>query len=59
MVAYDGGGPAAIATAAGEAMVTTQLAVEQTELVRGGRLRPLAVMSASRWSSRASIRSRR
>jgi tripartite-type tricarboxylate transporter receptor subunit TctC len=46
MVAYDGGGPAAIATAAGEAMVTTQLAVEQTELVRGGRLRPLAVMSA-------------
>jgi tripartite-type tricarboxylate transporter receptor subunit TctC len=45
MVAYDGGGPAAIATAAGEAMVTTQLAVEQTELVRGGRLRPLAVMS--------------
>jgi tripartite-type tricarboxylate transporter receptor subunit TctC len=47
MVAYDGGGPAAIATAAGEAMVTTQLAVEQTELVRGGRLRPLAVMSAT------------
>lgn len=45
MVAYDGGGPAAIATAAGEAMVTTQLAVEQTELVRGGRLRALAVMS--------------
>ncbi len=45
MVAYDGGGPAAIATAAGEAMVTTQLAVEQTELVRGGRLRPLAVLS--------------
>ncbi len=45
MIAYDGGGPAAIATAAGEAMVTTQLAVEQTELVRGGRLRALAVMS--------------
>lgn len=45
MVAYDGGGPAAIATAGGEAMVTTQLAVEQTELVRGGRLRALAVMS--------------
>ena len=44
MVAYDGGGPAAIATAAGEAMVTTQLAVERAELVRGGRLRPLAVM---------------
>ncbi|WEX10132.1 tripartite tricarboxylate transporter substrate binding protein [Chelativorans sp. AA-79] len=45
MVAYDGGGPAAIATAAGEAMVTTQLAVEQAELIRGDRLRPLAVLS--------------
>ena len=45
MITYDGGGPAAIATAAGEVMVTTQLAVEQTELVRGGRLRALAVMS--------------
>lgn len=45
MITYDGGGPAAIATAAGEAMVTTQLAVEQTELIRGGRLRALAVLS--------------
>ena len=45
MVTYDGGGPAAIATAAGETMVTTQLAVEQTELIRGGRLRALAVLS--------------
>ncbi|WP_417583176.1 Bug family tripartite tricarboxylate transporter substrate binding protein [Pelagibacterium sp.] len=45
MITYDGGGPAAIATAGGEAMVTTQLAVEQAELIRGGRLRPLAVLS--------------
>ena len=45
MITYDGGGPAAIATASGEAMVTTQLAVEQAELIRGGRLRPLAVLS--------------
>jgi tripartite-type tricarboxylate transporter receptor subunit TctC len=45
MVTYEGGGPAATATAAGEAMVTTQLAVEQTELIRGGRLRALAVLS--------------
>jgi len=45
MITYDGGGPAAIATASGEAMVTTQLAVEQTELIRGGRLVPLAVLS--------------
>jgi tripartite-type tricarboxylate transporter receptor subunit TctC len=45
MITYDGGGPAAIAAAAGEAMVTTQLAVEQTELIRGGKLRALAVLS--------------
>jgi len=45
MITYDGGGPAAIATASGEAMVTTQLAVEQTELIRGGRLKALAVLS--------------
>lgn len=45
MITYDGGGPAAIAAASGEAMVTTQLAVEQTELIRGGRLRALAVLS--------------
>lgn len=45
MVAYDGGGPAATATASGEVMVTSQLAVEQAELIRGGRLRPLAVLS--------------
>lgn len=45
MITYDGGGPAAIATASGEAMVTTQLAVEQSELIRGGRLRALAVLS--------------
>ena len=45
MITYDGGGPAAIAAASGEAMATTQLAVEQTELIRGGRLRALAVLS--------------
>jgi len=45
MISYDGGAPAAIATAAGESMVTTQLAVEQIELVRGGRLKPLAILS--------------
>lgn len=45
MITYDGGGPAAIATAGGEAMLTTQLAVEQAELLRGGRLRGLAVLS--------------
>ncbi|HWJ87762.1 MAG TPA: tripartite tricarboxylate transporter substrate binding protein [Pelagibacterium sp.] len=45
LVAYEGGGPATIAAASGESMVTTQLAGEQSELIRGGRLRALAVLS--------------
>ena len=45
LVAYEGGGPATIAAASGETMVTTQLAGEQAELIRGGRLRALAVLS--------------
>jgi len=44
-VTYDGGNPAVIATVAGETEVTTQLAVEQAEMIRGGRIRPLAVLS--------------
>ena len=43
-VAYDGGNPAVIATVAGETEVTTQLAVEQAEMVRARRIRPLAVV---------------
>ncbi len=46
MVTYDGGNPAVIATAGGEAMVTTQLASEQAEMIKGGRIRPLAALSA-------------
>ncbi len=45
MVTYDGGNPAVIATASGEVVATTQLAVEQAEMIRGGRIRPLAVLS--------------
>lgn len=45
MITYDGGNPAVVAAARGEAMVTTQLAVEQAEMIRGERLRPLAVLS--------------
>lgn len=45
MVTYDGGAPAVMAAASGEVMVTTQLAVEQTEMIRAGRLRGLAVLS--------------
>lgn len=44
-VSYDGGNPAVIATVSGEAEVTTQLASEQSEMVRGERLRPLAVLA--------------
>jgi tripartite-type tricarboxylate transporter receptor subunit TctC len=44
-VTYDGGNPAVVATVAGEADVTTQLAVEQADMIRGKRLRPLAVVS--------------
>ncbi len=45
MVTYDGGNPAVIATAGGEVVATTQLAVEQAEMIRGGKIRPLAVLS--------------
>src|SRR3954464_14126613 len=44
-VSYDGGNPAVIATVAGEADATTQLAVEQADMIRGKRLRPLATVS--------------
>jgi len=45
MIPYDGGNPAVIATVAGEAEVTTQMAVEQADMLRAGKLRPLAVLS--------------
>ncbi len=41
---YDGGNPAVIATVAGEAEVTSQLAVEQADMLKAGKLRALAVM---------------
>ena len=44
-VSYDGGNPAVVATVAGEADLTTQLAVEQADMIRGKRLRPLAAVS--------------
>ncbi len=43
-VTYDGGNPAVIATVSGETEVTTQLASEQAEMIRAGRIRPLAVI---------------
>ena len=44
-VTYDGGNPAVVATVAGETEVTTQLAVEQADMIRGKRLKPLATVS--------------
>jgi len=44
-VTYDGGNPAVIAAASGEVVATTQLAVEQAEMIRGGKIRALAVLS--------------
>jgi tripartite-type tricarboxylate transporter receptor subunit TctC len=44
-VTYDGGNPAVVATVAGETQVTTQLAVEQAEMIRGKRIRPLAAVA--------------
>jgi tripartite-type tricarboxylate transporter receptor subunit TctC len=43
-VTYDGGAPAAVAAASGETQVTTQLAAEQTDLIRAKKIRPLAVV---------------
>jgi tripartite-type tricarboxylate transporter receptor subunit TctC len=45
MISYDGGAPAALAAAGGEAQATTQLASEQAELIKAGKLRPLAAIS--------------
>ncbi|HOX14296.1 MAG TPA: tripartite tricarboxylate transporter substrate binding protein [Spirochaetales bacterium] len=44
-VTYDGGNPAVIACVSGETEMTTQLAVEQADMIRGKKIRPLAVMS--------------
>jgi tripartite-type tricarboxylate transporter receptor subunit TctC len=44
-VTYDGGNPAVNSTVAGETEVTTQLAVEQANMLRAKRLRALAVLS--------------
>jgi putative tricarboxylic transport membrane protein len=44
-VTYDGGAPAVVATVGGETQVTTQLAVEQADMIRAKRIRPLATVS--------------
>jgi tripartite-type tricarboxylate transporter receptor subunit TctC len=44
-VTYDGGNPAVTAVVAGEVLVTSQLAVEEAAMIRGKKIRPLAVLS--------------
>lgn len=43
-VTYDGGNPAVIACVSGEAEVVPQLAVEEADMLRAGKLRALAVL---------------
>ncbi len=45
-VPYDGGNPAVISTVSGETQVTTQLAVEEADMLKGGKLRALAVLDS-------------
>ena len=44
-VSYDGGTPAVISVVAGETDVTAQSAVEQVDMIRGKKVRPLVVVS--------------
>jgi tripartite-type tricarboxylate transporter receptor subunit TctC len=44
-VPYAGGAPAVLAVASGESEVVMQLSIEVAEMLRGGRLRALAVMT--------------
>lgn len=44
-IIYEGGNPAVISTVAGETQFTAQTATEQVDMVRAGRLRPLAVVA--------------
>ncbi len=45
LVTYDGGNPAVMACVTGQTEVVTQLAVEQADMLRGGKLRALAVLA--------------
>jgi len=41
---FDGGNPAILSTVSGETQATTQLSLEQAEMIRAGRLNPLAAI---------------
>ena len=44
-VTFGGGNPAVVATVGGETEVVPQLSVEEVDMIRGGQLRPLAVLA--------------
>ncbi|RKX74613.1 MAG: tripartite tricarboxylate transporter substrate binding protein [Spirochaetes bacterium] len=44
-VTYDGGNPAVVATVGGETPVVPQLSVEEVDMIKAGKLRPLAVLA--------------
>lgn len=44
-IVYEGGNPAVISTVSGETQFTAQTATEQIDMIRAGRLRPLAVVA--------------
>lgn len=46
-IVYGGGKPAVLAVVKGEAQATTQSSLNQSEMLRAGRLRPLAVFSSA------------
>jgi tripartite-type tricarboxylate transporter receptor subunit TctC len=44
-VTYPGGNPAVISTVAGETVINAELATDQAEMIRAGRLKPLAALT--------------
>jgi tripartite-type tricarboxylate transporter receptor subunit TctC len=44
-VTYNGGAPAVLSTASGETVINAELASDQAEMIRSGRLKPLAALA--------------
>ena len=55
-VTYDGGNPAVVSTVSGETQVTTQLAPEQSEMLKGKRLRAEKVVTSEKLKKYAADR---
>lgn len=46
-VTYPGGNPAVISTVSGETVINAELATDQAEMIRAGRLKPLAALTTA------------